>query len=563
MAQKYGFFNALRNEDGTFDRRYNANDYSDNLAVVIGNGVLRSTGDDLKVTASGMMATVAAGRAWINGHYFYNDSPFTFAAVTAPVGGKRWDRVFLRMSKEIADRNVSLVYVKGEEANTPVKPSPIRTDNIHDLVLADIYVDTNATSVTVTDTREDADLCGWVYSTSGDNSFFTSLDGKFDDWFVEKKDTLSSVTLFKRYTWRTVLETASQSVKFNIPQWDSETCFLEVYVNGILEHESVNYTLDGTNSIVTFSGSLVVGTEIIVKVYKSIDGTGIESVADEITALQNAVATLNSEAEYSYHCNGIDDNVKLSQIAEAWLNGGTDYASKTVRVYGTFGCSVAYAGAGTSANPYRWISVGLAEATNRRIVFDFSNCGQISLPIKAGTHNVVFYGQNAHIIGASVIANQTAADTVIHGFNSYSGAVYAENCRFWLTAYRASRVGQTGTFVNCRASIANATENSYCFLPFTDSLLRINGGEYYAYTGASSAQSAVVGQSAADSVSILNGVNAPTLARSGFYQTNSVLQWAGGGILSCTDLVSALPLIVVAGISNIRGTIAKSKAGLM
>jgi hypothetical protein len=100
-------------------------------------------------------------------------------------------------------------------------------------------------------------------------------------------------------------------------------------------------------------------------------------------------------------------------------------------------------------------------------------------------------------------------------------------------------------------------------LPFTDSLLRIEGGEYYAYTGASSAQSAVVGQSAADSVSILNAVNAPTLARSGFYQTNSVLQWAGGGILSCTDLVSALPLIVVAGISNIRGTIAKSKAGLM
>jgi hypothetical protein len=61
----------------------------------------------------------------------------------------------------------------------------------------------------------------------------------------------------------------------------------------------------------------------------------------------------------------------------------------------------------------------------------------------------------------------------------------------------------------------------------------------------------------------LNGVNAPTLARSGFYQTNSVLQWAGGGILSCTDLVSALPLITVAGISNIRGTIEKSKAGAM
>ena len=563
MAQKFGFFNALRNTDGTFDRRYNANDYSENLAVVISNGVLRSTEDDLKVTASGMIASVAVGRAWINGHYYYNDSPFSFADVTAPIGGSRWDRIVLRMSKEVADRSVTLVYLKGEEANTPVKPVPTRTENIHDLVLADIYVGTNATNLEVTDTRDDADLCGWVYSTRGNESFFKSLDNAFAEWFDEKKDTLSSVTLFKRYTWRKVLETASQSVNFNIPQYDSETCFLEVYVNGILEHESVNYTLDGANSIVTFSGTLTIGTEIIVKVYKSIDGTGIETVADEITALQNAVAALQTESEHAYHCNGSDDNVKLSEIASAWLNGGTDYGSKTVKVYGTFGCSAAYAGAGTSVNPYRWISVGTDSATNRRIVFDFSNCGQISLPITAGTQNIVFYGQNAHIIGASVIASQTATDTVIHGFNSYSGAVRAENCRFWLTAYRASRVGQTGTFVNCRASIANATENSYCFLPFTDSLLRIEGGEYYAYTGASSAQSAVVGQSAANAVTIMDSVNAPTLARSGFYQTNSVLQWAGGGILNCTELVSALPLIVVSGISNIRGTIAKSKAGLM
>lgn len=560
MAQKSGFFNAL-NIDGVYDRKYNADDYCDNLAVVIGNGVLRSTEDDLKVTASGMIATVAAGRAWINGHYYINDSPLSFAAVTAPIGGARWDRVFLRLDKEVSSRSVSLIYVQGISSNSPTKPTPTRTKNIHDIVLADIYVGTNATSLVVTDTRADADLCGWVYSTRGNESFFRTLDNTFFEWFQGTKDTLSSVTLFKRYNWRTVLETAANVTTFNIPQYDAETCFLEVFVNGILKTEAVEYSISGT--VLTFGATLIAGTEIEVKCYKSIDGTGIQSVADEITALQNQVAALASEADYAYHCNGVNDNVKLSQIADAWLNGGADYASKTVRVYGSFGCSVAYAGAGTSADPYRWISVGGDSATNRRIVFDFSNCGQISLPIAAGTQNVVFYGHNAHIIGASVLANQTAANTVIHGFNSYSGAVYAENCRFWFTAYRSSRVGQTGTFVNCRASIANTSENSYCFQPFSDSLLRIDGGEFYSYTGVSSAQSAVVGQSAANAVSILNAVNAPTLARSGFYQTNSVLQWAGGGILSCTDLVSALPLIVVAGISNIRGTIAKSKAGLM
>lgn len=558
--QKSGFFNALNN-NGEYDRKYNANDYSDNLAVIISNGVLRSNNDDLRVTASGMVVTVGVGRAWINGHYYYNDAPYSFAAVTAPAGGTRYDRVFLRLNTDIAARSIELVYRQGTAANNPVKPAPVREGNIFELVLADIFIGTNATSVVVTDTRANANLCGWVYSTSGDNSFFTSLDNSFAEWFDEKRNTLSSVTLFKRYQWRTVLNNATNTVVFSIPQYDAETCFLEVFVNGILKTETAEYSI--ANSTLTFGGTLIAGTEIEVKVYKSIDGTGIMSVADEITELQNAVAALNTTGDYEYICNGVDDNVKLSEIAQQWLNGGTDYGSKTIKVYGAFGAKAAYAGSGTSTSPFRWFSVGTDANTNRKIIFDFSNCGQISLPIAAGTFNTVFHGHNAHIIGANVIVNQTATETVIHIFNSFAGAVYAENCRFWITAYRSSRVGQTGTFNNCRASVANIIENSYCFLPFTDSLLRINGGEYYAYSGASSAQSAVIGQSAANSVSILNGVNVPTLARSGFYQTNSVLQWAGGGVLSCTDLVSALPLIVVAGISNIRGTITKSKAGLM
>ena len=48
--QKSGFFNALLT-NGEYDRKYNANDYCENLAVIINNGVLRSPNDDLKVTA--------------------------------------------------------------------------------------------------------------------------------------------------------------------------------------------------------------------------------------------------------------------------------------------------------------------------------------------------------------------------------------------------------------------------------------------------------------------------------------------------------------------------------
>ena len=557
--QKSGFFNALLT-NGEYDRKYNANDYCENLAVVINNGVLRSQNDDLKVTADGMVVTVGVGRAWIDGHYYLNDTPYSFAAVTAPAGGTRYDRVFLRLNKNLAARSISLVYEQGTAGNSPTKPAPVRDDNIYDLVLADIYVGTNATSLSVKDTRSDAQLCGWVYSTSGDNSFFKSLDGAFNDWFEVTKNTLSSVTLFKRYNWRTVIEAETNTVSFDIPQYDAETTFIEVYTNGMLDSEGVEYTLE--NSVITFSGlPLTSGTEVEVKCYKSLDGTGILSVADEITALQNAVAKLNAADECEYKCNGTDDNVKLSQLAQEWLSDDLDYSSKTIKVYGTFGATAAFAGAGTAANPYKWFNFGLDESSKRRVTIDFSNCTQISLPIKSGTSNVVFYGADVHVIGANVIATQSATNTNIMMFSSNSGSVSAETCRFWLTAYSGSFIAQTGTFTNCRASVANASGDSYCFSPATASLLKIKGGEYYAYTGSSESKSAVVGQKTGNAVSVLNGVNAPTLARSGYYQTNAIIQDTNGGELNCSDLISALTVSVISSISNVRGTISKSKPG--
>lgn len=561
MAELSGFFNAL-NVNGAYDRKYNANDYSENLAVIISNGVLRSENDDLRVTASGMVVTVAAGRAWINGKWYRNTAPLSFAAPTPPAGGSRYDRIVLRYDNEVAGRKISARYVQGVAANEPVKPAPVRSGDIYEIVLADIFVGTNATSLTVTDTRADDTVCGWVYSVKGDEAFFKSLDAEFHSWFTATKDTVASVTLFKRYKWSTVLEAAASVVQFDIPQWDEETAFLDVYVNGLLSVEGVDYARSGKT--LTFADSLVTGTEIEVRAYKSIDGTGILSVSDEITQLQNDVAAIYKTGDYEYHCNGIDDNVKLSQLAQAWLDGGDDYGVKTIRVYGAFGATAAYAGSGTSASPYRWISVGSDEEKKRRIVFDFTACEVLSFPIAAGTYNYIFYGNNAHIRGAFVNVYQNGAGTTVRVFNSAGGEVIAEDCRFWITAYQSSMIANTGTFTNCRATVANVTGNSYCFLPFNASLLRVNGGEFYAYTGSSTgAVCAVVGQSAQNAASILNGINCPTVERSGFYQMYSLYQTSVGGIMNCRDLVSELPTSVVSGISNISGTIAKSKPNVM
>lgn len=565
---KSGFYNAIQS-GGTYDRIYNADDYKNVFAAFIKDGVRRSGLDDLRVTANGLALTVKMGFAICGGRWVHIDADYPLITVTPPVGDySRRDAVILRVDANENARAASLVYRKGSPSSNPIAPVRDTSTGVTELILATVLVAPSATTVRVTDTRADANYCGWITTPVGYDDYFVSLESRFNTWFNDVQNELASVTLFKQYIWRTVLDSPASSVTFSIPQYDSTgTDILQIYVNGLLEIKGVDYTISG--STITFgtggggTGTKIAGTEIVVICYKSIDGTGLGSVSDEITELQNDMSLLSDTNEYKYVCNGTNDNVKLSEIAQSWLNGGTDYACKKISVYGMFGCSAAYGGSGTSANPYRWFSVGLDADTNRRIVFDFTSCGQISLPIVRGTVNTVFHGHNAHIIGANVIVNQTGAGTTVKCFSATSGAVCAENCRFWITANKDSVIANTGTFINCRASVANLLNNSYCFLPLDGSLLRIQGGEYYAYTGSSNAQSAVVGQSAANAVSILYGVNAPTLSRSGFYQTNSIIQFAGGGTINCTDLVSALAVTVVAGSSNIRGTIAKSKPNLM
>lgn len=555
--QKSGFFNAVNN-NGVYDRTYNANDYCDNLAVVISNGVLRSINDDLRVTASGMVTTVAPGRAWINGRFYHNDTPFSFAAVTAPTGGARYDRVFLRLDTDIATRSIELVYREGTAANNPEKPAPVRNGSIYELVLADIYIGTNATSVIVTDTRADVNLCGWVYSTSGDNSFFTSLDNDFALWFGEKKDTLASVTLFKRYAWREVLESASNVVTFNIPQYDAETGFLDVLINGVHITEGSDYTLNG--NIITFANSLIAGTEVEVKAFKSIDGTGIMSVADEITEIQNALANINAANNYFYNCNGVNDNVIISQMAQDFLNASTEAGELTITVVGNFGATAPAAGDGTpGGEPYAWFNISKSNIQNRRVTLDFSGCSVVNIKTNDDKAHCLFTGRQYTV--KNLCANFDGENAYLYGQNVYFGSknVYFENCRIkavglegWLFNF--------GTFRDCEFSIKTRAYYVGVFRPINSTdVLRVYGGEHFAYTSDESATSAVFhcDANASSSVIIADGLNCPTKAESGYKQTHAVYDLATNNYHRYTSIISELP--INAPSQTVRDTIVANK----
>lgn len=556
MAQKSGFFNALL-DAGVYDRTYTADDYCDNLAVVISTGVLRSVNDDLKVTASGLNLTVNAGRAWIKGHYYYNSTTYSMPAVVAPTGGSRIDRVVLRFNNNLAVRSITLDYIQGTAATSPVAPALTRTDTIYEICLAEITVAANASSVSVKDTRADNTVCGWVYSTSGDNSFFTSLDNSFNEWFENAKDTLASVTLFKRYKWETTLGSGASTVTFNIPQYDADTCFIEVYVNGMLADD---YTQLG--STITFGTHLVAGTEITVLAFKSIDGTGIMSVADEITELQNQFATLDGVSKYVYKCTGEDDNISLSQIAQAiyngsytagevtagadafltalggntWLASLYDASKVTIEVVGKLDVSTPAYGSGTQQSRYRYFNFGVVSASAKRIIFDFAKTETMEIAPEANTKNIIFYGTDLDIRNASVDVETDGASCDVQMIaGSHVGRINAENCRFDILCSGDGKIAEAGTFINCDCRIRSEAGHALLFCPKSSYLIRVIGGTHLAYAIVSGKTAAVFYTYATETNAVImaQNINCPTVTVSGYWQQYLSVGYAGKTLIDC------------------------------
>lgn len=548
------FFNALPSAASAtgYDRNYNADDISNWLGVIWENGVCKTDTVDnepqgLKVkAANGLTINVNAGKAAIKGKAFINEALESFTIAANGTTANRYDYVVIKYDNNLSVRDIKIELRTGTSAK-PTASNLVRSGNVYELMLAYITVAPSATLVSqsnITDTRGDKDLCPW----------FTAIRG-YEDYYDAIVQTHESTK---------TLSSASNTVVTDLPSklYNERYSLVEVFTNGLKEPETA-YTasVSGGYVVITFTTQKASGAKITVKLDNFIDGEGMTTALAQYTALVQDVADLKTAGEYNYICNGSNDNIVLSNLVRTFYSTN-DYKSIKINVVGNIGMTAPFGGDGTSASPYSWFNFINPLETNRTVTVDFTRASEITPTITNGTYNVIFRTSKINIIGANVIANNTSAGTNIRISNASSGAIKYENCRFWVTTYQDGYIAPHGTFTNCRGSVANSINNSYCFLPSTSGLVRINGGEYYAYTADASKQSAVVGQSSADAVSILYGVSAPTAARDGYYQTNSILQWVGGGILSCTDLISALPMIVVAGISNIRGTIEKSKTNV-
>lgn len=530
-----GGFYTNENKNGVDDRVYSAEDIRKPYNVIFTDGVRPdvdgTAGDILKVVPiSGLTIGVNKGFAILGGAWFENTSTYNITLDNA-TSTTRYDCIIVRNDDNKSVREPS-IYILSLD-HIPTVDDLTRDNGIYEICLAYVTMTSGMTTISednITDTRTSGDVCNLM--------------------------TGVGATVVRAYRNTYYSESPDQSwLPIGISQYVKDVDELLVYVEGVVFTEGSQYEIMSDVNVKLTIPLPVVGTKIEFVVHKNVNGSASGNAVEEITQLSNSVTELQRTFSHDYYCNGIDDNIKISELVKSYLTG-SGYGSVKLNIHGTFG---AYEPAIVGDTTDYWFDFNVT--SDRKVVIDFTDCSQLITPVTDGKKSVIFYGKNINLVGANLVVNNTAIDTSIVAFDSSVEIINCENCRFWITGYKYSRIASTGTFINCRGSVTNSEYYSYCF--DTQELLKLIGGEYYAYTGDIDGDSAVVHQVFSNAITIMYGVNAPLVDRSGYYQIYAITQSSNSGYVSCTDIITTLEIDVVSGSSNIRGIIPIDKPGMM
>lgn len=184
------------------------------------SGILNITGTDFSVSAAGgMLVSVNPGQAYLHtsiektgGLMYWTDTLKQFHVQVADTSD-RYDYIAVRYSKE--ENSCTLKYVVG----TGVTPTPVRTNNIYEIILAYFLVPANAGEITqanIVDTRLNSKYCGLCVDTLTSiptdsyeaqmTEFIQTNQSSFTTWFESIKGTLDGDTAAKLANQITTLQ---------------------------------------------------------------------------------------------------------------------------------------------------------------------------------------------------------------------------------------------------------------------------------------------------------------------------------------------------------------------
>lgn len=272
MAITYGFFNATKQSDGTYDRAYNSDQISDMFEGLVSDGVFESIGDAMVVTAkSGMTVQVGTGRASIDGRWIRNDAKMDITLAASNIALNRWSAIVMRLN--MSSRTMSIVEKVGTAATNPVKPSLTNSTTVKEKCLAYVYVKAGAGSITqvdISDVRADTSVCGWVtgvikqvdtrqlflqYQAAYERqlatmqAWETQQKAAFDTWFAALTDQLQVNTYIKKF--RKAVTTTTEQGTFSLDMSGytySASDIIFVNVNGVSLIEDYDWIINTTKS---------------------------------------------------------------------------------------------------------------------------------------------------------------------------------------------------------------------------------------------------------------------------------------------------------------------------
>lgn len=246
MAEKFKFFDPVQREDGTYDREYSAQEFTDYFKTLINTGIMKSAGNQLAVTSNGssMMTTIDTGIAFILGRYYENDSIKELIHDTESLGNSRIDRVVIRMDLSTEARYVKAFIKKGVPSSNPVPLQLTQTQNIYEISLAQVRIVGGQTFLAkdaITDERGTDIICPWAVSDilpSYNDNALAELTNRFN---AHEGNNVSHVTNAERISWNDKKSVRTYGLTTVDPNTATEQVFLTNHSNVQNQGENGEY----------------------------------------------------------------------------------------------------------------------------------------------------------------------------------------------------------------------------------------------------------------------------------------------------------------------------------
>lgn len=399
-----GFYNSING-----DRLYSADQMNKPYKRVITEGIFATSAgtpstDFQVVSANNAMNIIVKKGEGLLGNRWIELESDTTITVTANTGiTPRRDSIIVRVDNTQSGRVAQVIYREGTASSNPMPPDLVNSDTITEIRVGNIYVAAGATWISqdaITDLRGSGE-CPWITSLIKQvdtSTLFAQWQTAFQNYYNTETEAFNAFmeSLTQELTVNTNVVTYEShytstaevtEIPINIATFDQNRDVLMVFINRLRATPETDYTIATDNSKITLTNSIVAGQSVNFLVLKSIVGADAQTIEQELTAINDAIADLKTDTGWINFTleNGtsFDDTTKPAVRKynnQVFIRG----AIKGLNTTGVAICTLP-----TNMRPamnHQYAAMAIADgAINASCVIEITTAGIIKLVAKSGT----------------------------------------------------------------------------------------------------------------------------------------------------------------------------------